>query len=148
MHLNELSPGDGAKKVGKRRGRGHSAGQGKTCGRGQKGQHARSGGYHKVGFEGGQMPLARRLPKRGFTNIFRKIYRTVNVNRLNAFEAGSVIDVEAMQHAGLLRKGRTEVKILGNGDLEVALTVRAHKFTRTAAQKIEAAGGTIEQLVK
>ena len=92
------------------------------------------------------MPLARRLPKRGFTNIFRKLYRTVNVDRLNAFESGSVIDVEALQLAGLLRKGRAEVKILGNGSLEVALTVRAHKFTRTAAQKIEAAGGKIEQL--
>jgi len=94
------------------------------------------------------MPLARRLPKRGFTNLFRKTYRTVNVEKLNAFEAGSVIDIEALQHSGLLRKGRAEVKVLGNGNLEVALTVRAHKFTRTAAEKIEAAGGKIEQLVK
>jgi large subunit ribosomal protein L15 len=92
------------------------------------------------------MPLARRVPKRGFTNLFRRTYRTVNVDRLNRFEAGSTIDVEQMLQAGLLRKGRSEVKILGNGKLDVALTVRAHKFTRTAVEKIEAAGGKIEQL--
>ena len=148
MKLHELSPAKGSKRSRKRIGRGPGSGTGKTAGRGHKGQKSRSGYSRRLGFEGGQMPLIRRVPKRGFTNIFRKTYRTVNVNRLNAFEAGSVIDVEAMQHAGLLRKGRTEVKILGNGDLEVALTVRAHKFTRTAAQKIEKAGGTIEQLVK
>jgi large subunit ribosomal protein L15 len=96
------------------------------------------------GFEGGQMPLHRRLPKRGFTNIFRKEYRTVNVERLNGFEAGSVVDPAALQQAGLLKKGASGVKVLGNGALSVALTVRAHRFTGTAAQKIEAAGGKVE----
>ena len=148
MKLHELKPAAGSRKPRKRVGRGPGSGTGKTAGRGHNGQKSRSGYKRRYSFEGGKMPLARRLPKRGFTNIFRKTYRTVNVDRLNAFEAGSVIDVEAMQLAGLLRKGRTEVKVLGNGDLEVALTVRAHKFTRTAAQKIEAAGGKIEQLVK
>jgi len=94
------------------------------------------------------MPLARRVPKRGFTNIFRKVYRTVNVERLNGFESGSVIGLETLQQAGLLQKGRTEVKVLGNGSLDVALTVQAHKFTRTAVQKIEAAGGKTELLGK
>jgi len=148
MKLHELKPAVGSRKSRKRVGRGPGSGTGKTSGRGHKGQKSRSGYKRRFGFEGGQMPLVRRLPKRGFTNLFRRAYRTVNVNRLNVFEAGSVIDVEAMQVAGLLRKGRTEVKILGNGDLSVALTVCAHKFTRTAAQKIEAAGGKIEQLVK
>lgn len=96
------------------------------------------------GFEGGQMPLHRRLPKRGFTNIFRKVYRTVNVDRLNGFEAGSVVDPAALQRAGLLKKGTSEVKVLGNGELQVALTVRAHRFTGSAAEKIEAAGGKAE----
>ena len=98
------------------------------------------------GFEGGQMPLHRRLPKRGFTNIFRKEYRTVNVDRLSGFDAGSVIDPEALQKAGLLKKGRTDVKILGNGEIAVSLTVRAHRFTASAVKKIEAAGGKIESL--
>ena len=96
------------------------------------------------GFEGGQMPLHRRLPKRGFTNIFRTEYRTVNVERLNGFEAGSVVDPVGLQQAGLLSKGRNAVKVLGNGEISVALTVRAHRFTGTAAKKIEAAGGTAE----
>lgn len=148
MKLHELKPAAGSRKTRKRVGRGPGSGTGKTAGRGSNGQKSRSGYKRRYSFEGGQMPLARRLPKRGFTNIFRKTYRTVNVERLNAFEAGSVIDIEAMQLAGLLRKGRTEVKVLGDGDLAVALTVRAHKFTRTAAQKIEAAGGKIEQLAK
>jgi len=146
MKLHELKPAAGSRKPRKRVGRGPGSGTGKTAGRGSNGQKSRSGYKRRYSFEGGQMPLARRLPKRGFTNIFRKTYRTVNVERLNSFEAGSVIDIEAMQLAGLLRKGRAEVKVLGDGDLEVALTVRAHKFTRTAAQKIEAAGGKIEQL--
>ena len=146
MKLHELKPAAGSRKTRKRVGRGPGSGTGKTAGRGSNGQKSRSGYKRRYSFEGGQMPLARRLPKRGFTNIFRKTYRTVNVERLNSFEAGSVIDIEAMQLAGLLRKGRAEVKVLGDGDLEVALTVRAHKFTRTAAQKIEAAGGKIEQL--
>jgi len=148
MKLHELKPAAGSRKPRKRVGRGPGSGTGKTAGRGHNGQKSRSGYKRRYSFEGGQMPLARRLPKRGFTNIFRKTYRTVNVDRLNAFEAGSVIDIEAMQLAGVLRKGRTDVKILGNGDIGVALTVRAHRFTRTAAEKIEAAGGKIEQLVK
>jgi large subunit ribosomal protein L15 len=148
MKLHELKPAAGSRKPRKRVGRGPGSGTGKTAGRGHNGQKSRSGYKRRYSFEGGQMPLARRLPKRGFTNIFRKTYRTVNVERLNSFEAGSVIDIEAMQLAGVLRKGRTDVKVLGNGDIGVALTVRAHKFTRTAAEKIEAAGGKIEQLVK
>ena len=148
MKLHELKPAAGSRKPRKCVGRGPGSGTGKTAGRGHNGQKSRRGYERRYSFEGGQMPLARRLPKRGFTNIFRKTYRTVNVDRLNAFEAGSVIDIEAMQLAGVLRKGRTDVKVLGNGDIGVALTVRAHKFTRTAAEKIEAAGGKIEQLVK
>jgi large subunit ribosomal protein L15 len=98
------------------------------------------------GFEGGQMPLHRRLPKRGFTNIYRKVYRTVNVDKLNGFEAGSLVDPATLQQAGLLKKGTREVKVLGNGELKVALTVRAHRFTGSAAEKIEAAGGKAELL--
>jgi large subunit ribosomal protein L15 len=127
-------------------GRGPGSGRGKTAARGSKGQKSRSGYSRMRGFEGGQMPLHRRLPKRGFTNIFRKEYRTVNVDRLNGFDAGSVVDPETLLHAGLLKKGRSEVKILGNGDLGVSLTVRAHHFTASAKQKIEAAGGTSESI--
>jgi large subunit ribosomal protein L15 len=121
---------------------------GKTAGRGHKGQKSRSGYSSKRGFEGGQMPLHRRLPKRGFVNIFRRTYRTVNVERLNALEAGSVVTPAALQQAGLLRKGREAVKVLGNGELKVALTVQAHKFTKTAVVKIEAAGGKAELIGK
>jgi large subunit ribosomal protein L15 len=144
MKLHELKPAAGSRKSPKRVGRGPGSGTGKTAGRGHKGQKSRSGYSKKPGFEGGQMPLHRRLPKRGFTNIFRTEYRIVNVERLSAFEAGSVVDPEALLKAGLLAKGKDAVKVLGNGEIGVALTVRAHRFTGTAAKKIEAAGGTAE----
>ena len=144
MKLHELQPAPGSRKTRKRVGRGPGSGTGKTAGRGHKGQKSRSGYSRMRGFEGGQMPLHRRLPKRGFTNIFRTTYRTVNIERLNGFEAGSVIGPEALQDAGLLKKGADRIKILGNGDLGVALTVQAHRFTGTAAKKIEAAGGKAE----
>lgn len=144
MRLHELKPAAGARKTRRRVGRGPGSGLGKTSGRGHKGQKSRSGYSSKRGFEGGQMPLHRRLPKRGFVNIFRKTHRTVNVERLNDFEAGSVVTPESMMQAGLLSKGREDVKVLGNGEIKISLTVRAHKFTKTAAAKIQAAGGTIE----
>lgn len=144
MKLHELKPAAGSRKSPKRVGRGPGSGTGKTAGRGHKGQKSRSGFSRMRGFEGGQMPLHRRLPKRGFTNIFRTEFRTVNVDKLNGFEVGSVIDPVALLGAGLLRKGTNQVKILGNGELTVSLTVRAHRFTGTAAKKIEAAGGKAE----
>ena len=146
MKLHELKPASGARRARKRVGRGPGSGQGKTAGRGSKGQKSRSGYSAKRGFEGGQMPLHRRLPKRGFVNIFRKIYRTINVERLNAFDEGTVVTPEVLQQAGMLKKGGADVKVLGNGELKVKLTVRAHKFTKAAAEKIAAAGGTIESL--
>ena len=148
MRLHELKPAPGSRRNPKRVGRGPGSGLGKTAGRGHNGQKSRSGYSRRRGFEGGQMPLHRRLPKRGFTNIFRKEYRIVNVERLAAFEAGSAVDPAAMLEAGLLRKGTTPVKVLGDGALTVALTVRAHKFTRSAIEKIEAAGGTAEVVGK
>jgi large subunit ribosomal protein L15 len=144
MKLHELTPAPGSRKARKRVGRGPGSGTGKTAGRGHNGQKSRSGYSRMRGFEGGQMPLHRRLPKRGFTNIFRIVCRTVNIERLNGFPAGSMIDPDALQDAGLLKKGSNPVKILGNGELSVALTVRAHRFTGTAAKKIEAAGGQAE----
>ena len=146
MKLHEMKPAAGARKQRKRLGRGPGSGTGKTSGRGEKGQKSRSGYSAKRGFEGGQMPLHRRLPKRGFVNIFRKTYRTVNVAGLNGFEAGAEVTPEVMQQAGLLRKGSSAVKVLGNGELQVALTVKAHKFSKVAAQKIEEAGGKVELL--
>ncbi len=146
MKLHELKPAAGSRSRPKRVGRGPGSGLGKTAGRGSKGQKSRSGYSRRRGFEGGQMPLHRRLPKRGFTNIFRREYRTVNVERLGVFEAGSTIDPAALLDAGLLKKGAARVKVLGNGELGVALTVRAHRFTRAAARKIEAAGGKAETL--
>ena len=144
LDLAHLKPAPGSRRRPKRVGRGPGSGHGKTACRGNKGQKSRSGYSSKRGFEGGQMPLHRRLPKRGFVNIFRKTHRTVNVDRLNDFEAGSVVTPETMMEAGLLRKGRQDVKVLGNGEITISLTVRAHKFTKTAAEKIEAAGGKIE----
>ena len=144
MKLHELKPAPGSRKARKRVGRGPGSGTGKTAGRGHNGQKSRSGYSRMRGFEGGQMPLHRRLPKRGFTNIFRTVCRTVNIDRLNGFAAGSVIDPDALQDAGLLKKGSNQIKILGNGDLNVALTIRAHRFTGAAAKKIEAAGGKAE----
>lgn len=148
MKLHELKPAAGARKARRRVGRGPGSGLGKTSGRGEKGQRSRSGYSAQRGFEGGQMPLHRRLPKRGFVNIFRKEYRTVNVERLNTLEAGTTVTPEVLQGAGLVKKGRDDIKILGHGELNVALTVQAHRFTKSAEQKIEAAGGKIEKIEK
>ena len=148
MKLHELKPAQGARKTRRRVGRGPGSGRGKTSGRGEKGQRSRSGYSSQRGFEGGQMPLHRRLPKRGFVNIWRKEYRTVNVERLNDLEKGSTVTPETLQAAGLIKKGRDEIKVLGHGELTVALTVQAHKFTKTAIQKIEAAGGKAETIGK
>ncbi|MBE3595371.1 MAG: 50S ribosomal protein L15 [Candidatus Carbobacillus altaicus] len=144
MRLHELRSAPGSKRERKRVGRGTSSGHGKTSGRGHKGQKARSGGGVRPGFEGGQNPLIRRLPKRGFTNIFRKDYAIVNIAQLNDFAPGSVVDPDQLIERGLVKKLKDGVKILGDGDLTVALTVRAHRFSESAAQKIEAAGGKIE----
>lgn len=146
MKLHELRPADGARRERKRVGRGPGSGRGKTSTRGSNGQKSRSGYSAKRGFEGGQMPLHRRLPKRGFVNIFRKEFRTVNVERLNAFDEGTVVTPETLQEAGMLNKGTDKVKVLGDGELKVGLTVRAHKFTKAAEQKIQAAGGKTETL--
>lgn len=144
MKLFELSPAPGSKKEGKRKGRGTGTGNGKTAGRGHKGQKARSGGGVRPGFEGGQMPLARRLPKRGFNNYFAKKYAEINVSALDMFEDGAVITAASLQDAGLIGKLYDGLKVLGNGDITKKLTVKATKFSGTAKQKIEAAGGKTE----
>ncbi|MCY6483479.1 50S ribosomal protein L15 [Clostridium aestuarii] len=144
MKLHELKPAVGAKKASKRVGRGSGSGLGKTSGKGQKGQKSRSGGGVRPGFEGGQMPLYRRLPKRGFTNIFAKEYVEVNVNRLNIFEDGTEITPELLKENGVISKVKDGVKILGNGELEKKLVVKATKFTKGAVEKIETAGGKVE----
>jgi large subunit ribosomal protein L15 len=146
MNLHDLKPSPGSRKQRKRVGRGPGSGNGKTAGRGEKGQKSRSGYAFKRGFEGGQMPLHRRLPKRGFTNLFRTEYRTVNVDRLKAFDNGAVVSPRELEAAGMLKKGEQPVKVLGNGEIAVALTVKAHKFSASAVKKIEAAGGKIEIL--
>ena len=146
MKINELSPAPGSTKEAKRKGRGIGTGYGKTAGRGHKGQKARSGGGVRVGFEGGQMPLARRIPKRGFHNIFAKPLEFVNVSELNVFEDGAAVTVESLLDAGILSKCRYGVKILGNGELKKKLTVSANAFSQTAKEKIEAAGGKAEVL--
>ncbi|CEI74387.1 MULTISPECIES: 50S ribosomal protein L15 [Romboutsia] len=145
MKLHELKPAEGAVRAKKRLGRGTATGQGKTAGRGQKGQWSRSGGGVRVGFEGGQMPLARRLPKRGFNNIFKKVYTEVNVAALNRFENGTEITAEVLKAARVISKIEKDgIKILGEGNLEKALTVKAAKFTASAQEKIEKAGGKAE----
>ncbi|MCQ2558101.1 MAG: 50S ribosomal protein L15 [Oscillospiraceae bacterium] len=145
MFINDLSPVAGSTHVNKRKGRGHATGNGKTAGRGHKGQKARSGGGTRIGFEGGQMPLARRIPKRGFNNIFAKRLDAVNVDVLNKFEDGAVVDVEMLLNKGILSKCTYGVKFLGNGELTVKnVTVKAAAFSETAKQKIEAAGGKAE----
>ena len=144
MKLFELQPTQGATKDAKRKGRGHGSGNGKTAGRGHKGQKARSGGGVRIGFEGGQMPIYRRLPKRGFNNIFAKSYVQVNVSDLNKFDNGAVVDAQALIDAGIIKKSLDGVKILGNGNIEKKLTVKAAKFTGSAKEKIEAAGGKVE----
>ena len=146
MKLNELKPVEGARHYKKRLGRGSGSGMGKTATRGHKGQNARSGGGVRPGFEGGQTPLFKRLPKRGFTNINRIDYAVINVEDLNCFEAGSVVDTAALKAKGLINKEYEGVKVLGDGELNVALTVKAKKFSKSASEKISAAGGTIEVL--
>lgn len=141
-----LKPAPGSRKARKRVGRGPGSGHGKTAGRGEKGQKSRSGYARRRGFEGGQMPLYRRVPKRGFRNPFGTDFRTVNVERLNGFAPGSEVTPALLEGSGLLRKGSAPVKILGGGELRVALTVHAHKFTRSAAGKIQSAGGRAELL--
>ena len=144
MYINDLSPVAGSTHVDKRKGRGHATGNGKTAGRGHKGQKARSGGGTRIGFEGGQMPLARRIPKRGFHNIFAKPLTSVNVAALDKFEDGAVVDAQALLDAGIISKCKYGVKFLGNGAVSKKLTVKAAAFSETAKQKIEAAGGKAE----
>jgi large subunit ribosomal protein L15 len=144
MKLHELKPANGSKKSPKRVGRGIGSGHGKTSTRGHKGQKSRSGGGVRPGFEGGQMPLQRRIPKRGFTNIFKKEYSIVNLDRLDLFDEGTEVTPELLADKGIIKKNSDLVKILGDGDMKKALTVKAHKFSRTAAEKIEAAGGKVE----
>ena len=144
MKLNELSPAAGSVKEAYRKGRGHGSGNGKTAGRGHKGQKARSGGGTRIGFEGGQMPLARRIPKRGFNNIFAKPLTAVNVIALNRFEDGAVVDAAALIEAGIISECPNGLKVLGNGDLTKKVTVKAAAFSESAKEKIEQAGGKAE----
>ena len=146
MKLNELKATDGARFTKKRIGRGQGSGTGKTSGKGQKGQNSRSGGGVAIGFEGGQTPFFKRMPKRGFTNYTRKDYAIVNVEDLNRFEDGVTVDYEALKAAGLLKKHLDGVKVLGGGKLEKKLTVKAEKFSASAVKAIEEAGGTVEVL--
>ncbi|MAM02463.1 MAG: 50S ribosomal protein L15 [Myxococcales bacterium] len=142
--LSNLKPPKGSRKARKRVGRGPGSGTGKTAGRGQKGQKARAASKKKPGFEGGQMPLQRRLPKRGFTPINRNDYAIVNVAALNAFEAGTEVTPELLASSGMIRKASDKVKILGNGDLTVSVSLKAHKISQSAADKVNAAGGSFE----
>ena len=145
MKLHELSPAPGSAKPAWRKGRGHGSGNGKTAGKGHKGQNARSGGGVRPGFEGGQLPLYRKLPKRGFNNYrFAKVYAIVNVAALNVFEDGAVVDVAALLEKKIIRKELDGLKVLGNGELTKKLTVKASVFSASAKEKIEAAGGKIE----
>lgn len=144
MKLENLSPAPGSTREVKRIGRGHGSGNGKTAGKGHKGQKARAGRGIRPGFEGGQMPLYRRVPKRGFNNIFAERYAEINVEKLNLLEDGITVDAKVLVEAGLIKKVLDGVKVLGNGNLERKLTVKAVKFTESAKQKIEAAGGKAE----
>ena len=145
MELNSIKPAAGAKHAKRRVGRGIGSGLGKTAGRGHKGQKSRAGGFHKVGFEGGQMPLQRRIPKRGFNNIFAKAVAAVNLSTLNRkFEDGATVDIEALVNAGVVKNGFDAVKILGNGKLDKKLTVKVSAFSESAKAAIEAAGGKAE----
>lgn len=145
MDLSRLKPKAGARHARKRVGRGPGSGHGKTAGRGEKGQKSRSGYTRKVGFEGGQMPLHRRLPKRGFTNIFKQEFAIVNLSDLDQFETGSTINEEALRQVGLIKGRRRKIKVLGNGEVTKKLTVQADKFSKSARQKIEAAGGACQE---
>ena len=144
MRLNDLSPAAGSVKEAKRKGRGIGTGNGKTGGRGHKGQNARSGGGVRPGFEGGQMPLHLRLPKRGFTNIFATRYAVVNVADLNRFDDGAVVGIDELIESGLVKKVYNGIKILGNGELTQKITVKATAFSESAKEKIEAKGGNVE----
>lgn len=144
MKLHELQPTEGSRKERNRVGRGSSSGNGKTSGRGQKGQKARSGGGVRLGFEGGQTPLFRRLPKRGFTNVNRKEYAVVNLDTLNRFEDGAEVTPVALVEAGIVKNEKAGIKVLGNGELTKKLTVKAAKFSKSAEEAIIAAGGSIE----
>ena len=144
MKLHELTYTEGSRKASKRIGRGHGSGQGKTAGKGHKGQNARSGGGVRPGFEGGQTPLFRRLPKRGFTNINRKEFAIVNLDQLNKFEDGTIITPELLIETGVIKKLHSGLKVLAQGTLERKLTVKAAKFSKTAQERIEALGGTVE----
>ena len=146
MKLNELSPAQGSAKAAWRKGRGPGSGNGKTAGKGHKGQNARSGGGVRPGFEGGQLPLYRKLPKRGFNNRFAVNYAIVNVAALNKFEDGAVVDMDALVAAKIVRKPLDGLKVLGNGELTKKLTVKATVFSATAKEKIEAAGGKTEEV--
>lgn len=144
MKLNELKATEGSRRNRKRVGRGTSSGYGKTSGRGQKGQLARSGGKTRLGFEGGQMPLYRRMPKRGFNNINRKEYAIINLNDLNKFESGSEVTIDSLKEAGIVKKELAGVKLLANGKLDVKLTVKVNKVSESAKKAVETAGGTVE----
>ena len=144
MKIHDLTPADGSTHVGKRKGRGHGTGNGKTSGRGHKGQKSRSGGGTRIGFEGGQMPLARRVPKRGFNNIFAKPLTAINVADLDRFENGSTVGAEELLASGVISKCKHGVKVLGNGRLTAKITVKAASFSESAKKKIEAAGGKAE----
>ena len=146
MKLNELKPAEGSTKAAWRKGRGPGSGNGKTAGKGHKGQNARSGGGVRPGFEGGQLPLDRKLPKRGFNNKFAKNYAIVNVCDLNVFENGAVVDIEALLEKKIIRKSLDGLKVLGNGELTKTLTVKAAVFSATAKEKITAAGGQAEEV--
>jgi large subunit ribosomal protein L15 len=145
MKLSELKPAEGAKTESFRKGRGHGSGNGKTAGKGHKGQNARSGGGVRPGFEGGQMPLYRRLPKRGFTNIFAKVYTEINVSDLNRFENGATVTAALLKETGVVKKLNDGIVVLGRGELTAKkLSVQAARFTKSAAEKIESAGGKAE----
>ncbi|CAB1073028.1 50S ribosomal protein L15 [Alkalispirochaeta odontotermitis] len=144
MKLHELSPAKGSRKAPKRLGRGVASGTGKTAGRGTKGYNSRSGGGVRPGYEGGQMPLHRRLPKRGFTNIFKKNIAVINIRDLAKFDKGSVVDTEALVGAGLVKGQRDGVKLLGQGEIKYALDIRVNQISKSAREKIEAAGGKVE----
>ena len=144
MRLNTLSPATGSRKARKRLGRGVGSGTGKTAGRGTKGQKSRSGGGVRPGFEGGQMPIHRRLPKRGFTNIFRKKYAQINIRDLGRFESGSVVGEVELTNSGLIKGKRDGIKLLGQGEINTPLTLKIHKASKSAVEKIKAAGGSVE----
>ena len=144
MKLHELRAAEGSTKAPKRKGRGTATGHGKTAGRGMNGQNSRSGGGVRLGFEGGQMPLYRRIPKRGFTNIWKTEYTIINVDDLNRFDAETVVTPELLVEAGIVKKVMDGIKVLGNGTLDKKIEVKAHKFSKTAIEKIEAAGGKAE----